>query len=139
MLCDKKMPTKLKVLMYKTAIRPALLYGNETWPITGSLADKMSSCEMRMLRYCMGISLEDHKRNEEITAEAGVMPIKDLMRRKRMQWYGHGRQRESEDYIRRVSEMTVEGVRPRGRPKQRLCATVNSDPRWLDLARWIRW
>ena len=78
-------------------------------------------------------------RNEEITAETGVMPNKDLMRRKRMQWYGHGRQRESEDYIRRVSEMTVEGVRPRGRPKQRLCATVNSDPRWLDLARWIRW
>ena len=98
-LCDKKMPTKLKVLMYKTAIRPALLYGNETWPITGSLADKMSSCEMRMLRYCMGISLEDHKRNEEITAEAGIMPIRDLMRRKRMQWYGHVRRRESEDDI----------------------------------------
>ena len=53
-LYDKKMPTKLKVLMYKTAIRPALLYGNETWPITGSLADKMSSCEMRILRYRYG-------------------------------------------------------------------------------------
>jgi len=42
-LCDKKMPTKLKVLIYKIAIRPTLLYGNETWPITKSLADKMSS------------------------------------------------------------------------------------------------
>ena len=70
-----------------------------------------------MLRYCMGISLEDHKRNEKVTAEAGVMPIKDLIRRKGMQWYGHVRQRESEDDIRRVSEMTVEGVQPRDRPK----------------------
>ena len=52
--------------------------------------------------YCMGISLEDHMRNEEITAEAEVMPNKDLMRRKRMQWYGLGRQRESEDDIWRV-------------------------------------
>ena len=57
-----------------------------------------------MLRYCMGISLEDYKRNEEITAEAGVMPIKDLMRRKRMQWYGHVRRRESEDDIRSVRD-----------------------------------
>ena len=51
----------------------------------------------------MGISLEDHMRNEEITAEAGVMPIKDLMRRRRILWYGHVRQRESEDDTRRVS------------------------------------
>ena len=56
----------------------------------------------------MGISLEDHKRNDEITAEVGVMPIKVLMRRKRMQWYGNVRRRESEDDIRRVSEMTVD-------------------------------
>ena len=33
-LRDKKIPAKLKVLIYKTAIRPALLYGNETWPLT---------------------------------------------------------------------------------------------------------
>jgi len=38
------MPTKLKVLIYKLAIRPALLYGNDKWPITRSLAGKMSSC-----------------------------------------------------------------------------------------------
>ena len=38
------------------------------------------------------------------------MPIKDLMKRKRIQWYGHDRQRESEDDIRRVSEMTIKGV-----------------------------
>jgi len=34
-LGDKKMPTKLKVLIYKIAIRPTLLYyGNEIWPTT---------------------------------------------------------------------------------------------------------
>ena len=60
-LCDKKIPSKLKALVYKTAIRPALVYGNETWPITGRLSDKVNSCEMRMLRYCLGISLEEHR------------------------------------------------------------------------------
>jgi len=39
-----------------------------------------------------------------------LIPIKELMRKRRMQWYGHVRWRESEDDIRRVSKMTVEEV-----------------------------
>ena len=30
-LCSKKIPTKLKDLLYKTAIKPTPLYGNKTW------------------------------------------------------------------------------------------------------------
>ena len=132
-LCDKKMPCKLKVLIYKTSIRPTLLYGNETWPITGHLSDKMASCEMRMVRYCLGISLEEHRRNEDILQEAKVVPIKDLMRRKRMQWFGHVQRRDSQEDIRKVCEMEIDGNRPRGRPKQRWSDTINADLRWLDL------
>jgi len=74
----------------------------------------------------LNIGLEDHRTNEEITAEARVMLIKDLMTRKGMQWYGHVRWRESEEDILRVSGMTVEKERPRGRPKQRWCDRINS-------------
>ena len=81
----------------------------------------------------MGISLEEHRRNEEILEEAGVMPIKDLMRKKRMQWYGHVCRREPEEDIRMVYNLRVEGKRSRGRPKQRWSDTVNSDLRWLGL------
>ena len=134
-LCDRKMPSKLKTLIYKTAIRPALIYGNETWPITGTQAGKIGSCEMRMLRYCLGISLEEHRRNETLTAEAGIVPVKDLMRKRRMQWFGHVCRREADEDIRMVCEMTVGGNRSRGRPKQRWNDTVNADLRWLDLER----
>lgn len=87
-LCDK-IPCMLKVLVYKTAARPSLSYGNEAWPIKGHLADKMASCEMRMITYYLGVNREEHGRNEDIMREANVMPIKDIMRRKRLEWCGH--------------------------------------------------
>ena len=31
-LCDKKVPQKLKDKFYRTSIRPAMLYGAECWP-----------------------------------------------------------------------------------------------------------
>ena len=63
-----------------TAIRPALVYGNATWPVTGILIDKVGSCEMRMLSYRIRISLEEHRRDEEITSGDYIMPISDVMR-----------------------------------------------------------
>ena len=33
-LCDRRMPVKLKGKVYKTVVTPALLYGAETWATT---------------------------------------------------------------------------------------------------------
>ena len=30
-VCDQRMPITLKVAVYKTIIRPGLMYGSETW------------------------------------------------------------------------------------------------------------
>ena len=80
-----------------------------------------------MLRYCLRISLEEHKTNESIRQEANVMSVLDLMRRRRLQWFGHVCRREEDDDIRRVHEMRVEGKRNQGRPKHRWKDTIKKD------------
>ena len=32
--CDKRMPVKLKGKVYRTVVRPAMLYGAETWAMS---------------------------------------------------------------------------------------------------------
>ena len=132
-LCYKKVPKRLKVLVYKTVIRPVLLYGNETWPVTDYLEDKISVCEMRMLRYCLGISLEEHRTNESIREEANVMAIADLMKRRRLEWFGHVCRREEDVDIRRAYDMKIQGRRKRGRPKHRWSDTIKKDLHSCDL------
>ena len=48
-ICDKKIPTKLKLLIYQTVIRPTLRYGCETWPMSVKDEKRMATTEMRMV------------------------------------------------------------------------------------------
>ena len=124
-LDGKKVPTKLKILIYQTVIRPTLLYGCETWPMSVRDEKRMATTEMRMVRWAMGVSLLEHRRNEEILEEAKVEKIATVMRR--LEWFGHVKRRDETENIRAVVETKMEGKRPRGRPKLRWKDTVRGD------------
>ncbi|KAF3659980.1 hypothetical protein FXO37_13722 [Capsicum annuum] len=49
-LCDKKVPHKLKGKFYRIAIRPSILYEAECWPIKNFHIQKLKVAEIRMLR-----------------------------------------------------------------------------------------
>ena len=40
-----------------------------------------------MVRWALGVSLLEHRTNEEILAEARVVPIAMVMRRRRLEWH----------------------------------------------------
>ena len=71
-ICDKKFPTKLKLLIYQTVIRPTLLYGCETRPMSVKDERRTATPEMTMVRMAMGVGLLEHRRNEEILEEVKV-------------------------------------------------------------------
>ena len=117
------------MLLYKTAIRPTLMYGNEIWPITQQQESKINATEMRMMRHIHNICYEDHISNEEIRERAKLEAISVSMRRRRLQWFGQVRRRDREEDIRMVAEMRVQGKRKRGRPKRRWMDTIKDDMR----------
>ncbi|XP_022024107.1 uncharacterized protein LOC110924406 [Helianthus annuus] len=58
-LCDKRLPTKLKRKFYRVAIRPARMYATNCWPIKKVQTRKMEVAKMRMLRWmCAHTRLE---------------------------------------------------------------------------------
>ena len=61
MLCDTKMPIRLKGKIYKTMIRPVMLYGAEAWAMTRREDEILERAEMKMLRWMLGISLGEKK------------------------------------------------------------------------------
>ena len=118
-LCDKKVPLKLKGKFYRVAIRPAMLYGSECWPMTKAQANRMEVAEMRMLRWTCGKTMLDRIPNEVFRTKLEVESISYKLREGRLRWFGHVRRRPQSAPVRRVEALTVEGVRRRGRPKLR--------------------
>ena len=126
-ICDKKVPIKLKHKIYKTVIKPTMTYGAECWTMKKKDEMLMNKTEMRMLRWVQGVSLREHKRNEEIREAATVQPIATHLMQKRLRWYGHVRRRDESYITRTVLDMEVEGVRPRGILKLRYMDTIKRD------------
>ena len=70
-MCDRRMPLRLKSRIYKTVIRPAALYGCECWPTTVKHEQILHVAEMRMLRWSLGLTRIDRVWNSDIRNALG--------------------------------------------------------------------
>ena len=128
-ICDRRIPAKMKGKVYKTVVRPAMLYGLEAAALTKRQEAELEVAEMKMLRFSMGVTRMDRVRNEHIRGTAQVGRMSDKAREARLRWYGHV-QRRNEGYIgKRMLEMGIPGRRRRGRPKRRFMDAVREDMR----------
>ena len=118
-VCDKKMPVKLKVKIYITVIRPVLIYGSEAWALRRKEEAKLERTEMRMLRWIMGVSLLERLENDDIRRMAGIVKITEVIRVGRLRWFGHVLRMDGEEGVRKAWEEPVRGRRSRGRQKIR--------------------
>ena len=78
-LCDKRVPQKLKGKLYRMTIRPDVLYGAECWPAKRRHVQQISVAEMRMLRWIYGHTRRDRVRNDDIRDRLGVAPMEEKL------------------------------------------------------------
>jgi len=127
-LCDKKVPLKLKGKFYRLAVRPAMLYGTDCWAVKSQHKSKVSVAEMKMLRWMSGQTRQDRIRNDTIRERVGVAPIAKKLVENRLRWFGHVERRIVDAVVRRVDQMEESQVkRGRGRPKKTIRETIRKD------------
>ena len=126
-------------IIYITCIRPAMLYGSETWPTKIDDVRKMQKSEMRMLRWMTGVSLSERKSNECVRSMLAIDDVAEVMRRNRLRWFGHVERRDELCWIKRIETLQVDGDGVKGRPRKRWREVLKEDMRKKGLCREDAW
>ena len=71
-ICDRRVPARVKWKVYKVAVRPAMFYGLETVALTKRYVAEMEVAELKMLRFSLGVTRMDNIMNEYIRGTAQV-------------------------------------------------------------------
>ena len=138
-LCDKRIPLKLKGKFYSTVVRPVMKYGSECWALKKAHEQKLHVTEMRMLRLMSGITRKDRMENEYVRQNMGVESMGDVLAQNRLRWYGHLMRKSECDVVKRVWREGTEGKLSRGRPEQMWDATIKNDMKQRALSESMVW
>ena len=79
LLIGKVMSLRAKGIINTICIRPAMLYGSETWPTKIEDIRKIQRSEIRMLRWMTGVSLNERKSNECVRSMLAIDDITEVI------------------------------------------------------------
>ncbi|KAK3535012.1 hypothetical protein QTP70_001970 [Hemibagrus guttatus] len=94
-LCDRKISARIKGKVYRTVVRPAMLYGLETVSLRKRQESELEVAELKMLRFSLGVTRLDRIRNEYIRGTPHVGRLGDKVREARLRWFGHVQRRKT--------------------------------------------
>ena len=101
-ICDRRLPTRVKGKVYSLMMRPAMMYGLETVAVTKKQVEEMEVAEIKMLRFGMEVMRKNKIRNEYIMGTVKVEQFGIKMREGRLRWYGHVMRRDQKYVGRRL-------------------------------------
>ena len=110
-ICDRRLPARIKEKVYNLVVRPVIVYGLETVAVTKKQVEEMEVAEMKMLRFAMGVTRKDKIRNKYIRGTVKVEWLGMKMREGRLRWYGHVMRRDQEYVERKMINIKLPGKR----------------------------
>ena len=118
-VCNRKLSARVKGKMYKSVVKPDMLYGMETMAVMQRQVGKMEVAELKMERWALKVTRKDKIRNKYVRGTVKIVKLGDKLRNARLCWYGHMKRRK-EGYVgKRMMKMAVPGRRKKGRPRRR--------------------
>ena len=77
-LCDRKLSAKVKGKMYKSVVRPTMLYGMEMVAVMERQVRKMEVAELKMVRWTLGVTRKDKIRDKYVRGTAKIAKLGDF-------------------------------------------------------------
>lgn len=116
----KTVPMHLKRKLFHSNVIPAMLYGAETWTMTGKDYKKLAVAQRKMERRMVGTSLLDRRRNEWLRGVTKVDDVRTVAVERKWKWARRIASMDNNRWAKVITEW-----RPRkhrrdvGRPKRR--------------------
>ena len=109
-----------------------MLHASETWAVTATTIQRLRRNDRAMIRWISNVKLQDEVTSDSLLLKLGLLDIEEVVRRGRLQWFGHVER--SDGWINRVRSVEVEKSRKRpGRPKLTWEEVVKRDREDLGL------
>ena len=136
-LRSKLLTNKTKCCIYKTLIRPVVLYGSESWPLTKNDEHLLQMFEHKVLRTIFGGKMENgcyrRRYNFELERDFAEPNIIAVVRVNRLRWAGHLARMDQDRAPSKLFRNDPEGRRGVGRPKNRWIDGAQQDLRTLGV------
>ena len=139
---SKNISKRTKKVIYKTIIRPVVMYSSETWTMTKSIEALLNTWERKVLRKIYG-AVQDldgwrSRTNEELYTLYKDPTVVAEIKKGRLRWAGHLERMTEGRAARTAHHQRPKGKRLRGRPRQRWLEAVEADLQKLGVRAWRR-
>ena len=122
-----KLSLQTKLRLFKSNVLTSLLYGAESWKMTGTIAKKLEVFQRKCLRRIVRVFWPNTISNEDLYDMTATRPITEEIKRRRWRWIGHVLRLPPTAIARVALRWTPDGRRGRGRPKETWRRTVETE------------
>ena len=99
---------RMEGVVYRSCVRSAMLYGNETWCLRESEMAILKRTKRAMVSSIGGVKLVDRKNTEELMEMLGLKKTLDRMAKANgVRWYGHVIRKEDDNILKKAMMMEV--------------------------------
>lgn len=137
---SKLLSRNAKIRIYKSVLRPVVLFGSETWTMGKSEQKMLAIWERKCLRRIykgkkVGETWQ-RRSNKELKELFDQPDIIGTVKGSRLRWIGHLERMKNERVPKKIIESGIGGKRIRGRPKVRWMDEVMEDIKEIKIMDW---